>query len=67
MIRNVLVTPTRILIGPPQQEPSNSVTRRYADKLDGIARVTFTDEEDRLFVRCEDQEQAWADHLGQRL
>jgi RNA-dependent RNA polymerase len=50
MIRNVLVTPTRVLIGPPQQEPSNSVTRRYQDKLDGIARVTFTDEEDRLFV-----------------
>jgi hypothetical protein len=67
MIRNVLVTPTRILIGPPQQEPSNSVTRRYADKLDGIARVTFTDEEDRLFVCCENDEQARADTLGQRL
>jgi RNA-dependent RNA polymerase len=50
MIRNVLVTPTRVLIGAPQQEPSNSVTRRYADKLEGIARVTFTDEEDNLYV-----------------
>jgi RNA-dependent RNA polymerase len=50
MIRNVLVTPTRVLIGPPQPEPSNSVTRRYHDRLDGIARVTFTDEEDRLWV-----------------
>jgi RNA-dependent RNA polymerase len=37
-------------MGPPQQEPSNSVTRRYADRLDGIIRVMFTDEEDRLFV-----------------
>jgi hypothetical protein len=50
MIRNVLVTPTRLLIGPPQPEPSNSVTRRYGKQLEGIARVTFTDEEDRLFV-----------------
>ncbi len=52
MIRAVLVTPTRILIGPPQQEPSNSVTRRYNDKLDGIIRVQFADEEDRLYVRA---------------
>lgn len=44
------MTPTRVLIGPPQPEPSNSVTRRYAKQLDGIARVTFTDEEDRLWV-----------------
>ena len=50
LIRTVLVTPTRILVGPPMQEPSNSVTRRYADKLDGIIRVQFTDEEDQLFV-----------------
>ncbi|KAK8854698.1 hypothetical protein IAR55_003437 [Kwoniella newhampshirensis] len=50
LIRTVLVTPTRLLIGPPQQEPSNSVTRRYADKLDGIIRAQFTDEEDKLFL-----------------
>ncbi|AFR96691.2 RNA-dependent RNA polymerase 1 [Cryptococcus neoformans C23] len=50
LIRTVLVTPTRLLIGPPQYEPSNSVTRRYHDKLDGIIRVQFTDEEDRLFI-----------------
>jgi RNA-dependent RNA polymerase len=50
MIRTVLVTPTRLVIGPPQQEPSNSVTRRYKDKLDAIIRVQFSDEEDRLFV-----------------
>ncbi|WWD19157.1 hypothetical protein CI109_103615 [Kwoniella shandongensis] len=49
LIRTVLVTPTRLLVGPPQQEPSNSVTRKYADKLDGIIRVQFADEEDRLF------------------
>lgn len=51
MIRTVLVTPTRVLIGPKQQEPSNSVTRRYADRLDGIIRVQFADEEDQLWVR----------------
>jgi len=51
MIRTVLVTPTRVLVGAPQQDASNSVTRRYADKLDGIIRVQFADEEDRLFVR----------------
>lgn len=50
MIRTVLVTPTRVLVSPPQQEPSNSVTRRYHDKLDGIIRVQFADEEDKLFV-----------------
>lgn len=50
MIRTVLVTPTRVLIGPPSQEPSNSVTRRYHDRLDGIIRVQFADEEDRLHV-----------------
>ncbi|WWC93489.1 hypothetical protein V866_000324 [Kwoniella sp. B9012] len=50
LIRTVQVTPTRILIGPPQQEPSNSVTRQYKDRLHGIIRVQFTDEEDRLYV-----------------
>jgi RNA-dependent RNA polymerase len=50
IIRTVLVTPTRLLISPPQQEASNSVTRRYADKLNGIVRVCFSDEEDTLYV-----------------
>ena len=50
MIRTILVTPTRLLVGPLQQESSNSVTRRYNDKLDGIIRVQFADEEDKLFV-----------------
>ncbi|WVW85521.1 hypothetical protein I302_107559 [Kwoniella bestiolae CBS 10118] len=50
LIRTVQVTPTRVLIGPPQQESSNSVTREYADRLDGIIRVQFTDEEDKLYV-----------------
>ncbi|WVR09516.1 hypothetical protein IAU60_006584 [Kwoniella sp. DSM 27419] len=50
LIRTVLVTPTRVLVGPRQHEPSNSVTRRYADRLDGIIRVQFTDEEDRLHI-----------------
>ena len=50
MVRTVLVTPTRLVISAPQQEPSNSVTRRYADRIDGIIRVQFADEEDKLFV-----------------
>jgi len=50
MVRTVLVTPTRLVISPPQQEPSNSVTRRYADKIDAVIRVQFADEEDKLFV-----------------
>jgi RNA-dependent RNA polymerase len=50
MIRTVQVTPTRVLISPPQQEASNSVTRRYQDQLDAIIRVQFTDEENRLHV-----------------
>ncbi|ORX38450.1 RNA dependent RNA polymerase-domain-containing protein [Kockovaella imperatae] len=51
MIRTVLVTPTSVLVGAPQQEPSNSVTRRYADRLDGIIRVQFADEEDKLQIQ----------------
>jgi len=50
IVRTVLVTPTRLLVSPPQQEPSNTVTRRYANRLDGIIRVIFSDEEDRLHV-----------------
>ncbi|WVQ95053.1 hypothetical protein IAU59_002145 [Kwoniella sp. CBS 9459] len=50
LIRTVLVTPTRVLVGPPQQEPQNSVTRRYKDRIDAIIRVQFADEEDRLFA-----------------
>ncbi|RSH88373.1 uncharacterized protein EHS24_000913 [Apiotrichum porosum] len=49
-IRTVQVTPTRILVGPPQEETSNSVTRRYHDKLDAIIRVQFVDEGDRLHI-----------------
>lgn len=51
MIRTVTVTPTRVLVGPPQPETSNSVTRRYSDKLDAIIRVHFTDEGERLNVQ----------------
>nr|XP_019011562.1 RNA-dependent RNA polymerase 1 [Kwoniella pini CBS 10737]OCF50343.1 RNA-dependent RNA polymerase 1 [Kwoniella pini CBS 10737] len=50
LVRTIQVTPTRLLIGPPQAEPSNSVTRKYADSIDGIIRVQFTDEEDKLYV-----------------
>lgn len=52
MIRTVQVTPTRLLIGPPQQEASNTVTRRYSDNLDDIIRVQFVDEGDRIHVRA---------------
>lgn len=51
MIRTVTVTPTRVLVGPPQPETSNSVTRRYADKLDAIIRVHFTDEGEGLHIQ----------------
>ncbi|RXK35060.1 hypothetical protein M231_07680 [Tremella mesenterica] len=51
LIRTVQVTPTRLLIGAPTPEPSNSVTRRYAGKIDSIIRVQFSDEEDRIFVQ----------------
>ena len=61
MIRTVQVTPTRVLIGPPQPEPSNSVTRRYGDRLDGLIRVQFSDEEDRLHV-CAWSHQATNNH-----
>ncbi|KAK4685416.1 RNA-dependent RNA polymerase, partial [Tremellales sp. Uapishka_1] len=50
MIRTVQVTPTRLLVGPTQQEPSNSVTRKYAHSLDAIMRVQFTDEDDKLGI-----------------
>ncbi|ODO01343.1 hypothetical protein I350_06162 [Cryptococcus amylolentus CBS 6273] len=50
LIRTALVTPMRVLVGPPQYESSNSVTRKYSDKLDGIIRVQFSDEDDRLYV-----------------
>lgn len=51
MIRTVTVTPTRVLVGPPQPETSNSVTRRYSDQLDAIIRVHFTDEGERLHIQ----------------
>ncbi|WVQ72940.1 hypothetical protein IAR50_002502 [Cryptococcus sp. DSM 104548] len=51
LIRTVLVTPTRVLVEPPQHETSNSVTRKYSDKLDGLIRVQFTDEDDRLYLK----------------
>ncbi|OCF31540.1 RNA-dependent RNA polymerase 1 [Kwoniella heveanensis BCC8398] len=50
LIRTVLVTPTRVLVGPPQQEPQNSVTRKYKDRIDAVIRVQFADEEDKLFA-----------------
>lgn len=63
MIRTVQVTPTRLLIGPPQQEASNTVTRRYNSNLDDIIRVQFVDEGDRLHVSSHeghaDHEDSW--------
>lgn len=50
MIRTVQITPTRVLVAPPMPETSNSVTRRYKDKLDAIIRVQFRDEGVRLHV-----------------
>ncbi|KAL1413347.1 hypothetical protein Q8F55_001106 [Vanrija albida] len=50
MIRTVQITPTRVLVAPPMPETSNSVTRKYNDRLDAIIRVQFRDEGDRLQV-----------------
>ncbi|BEI83326.1 hypothetical protein CcaverHIS002_0311940 [Cutaneotrichosporon cavernicola] len=50
LIRTIQITPTRMLIGPPQQEASNTVTRKYADHLDDIIRVQFADEGDRIHI-----------------
>jgi RNA-dependent RNA polymerase len=50
MIRTIQVTPTRLLIGPPQQEASNTVTRKYSDNLDDIIRVQFVDEGERIHI-----------------
>ncbi|KAJ9118331.1 hypothetical protein QFC22_004244 [Naganishia vaughanmartiniae] len=50
LIRRVAITPTRILLFPPERETSNSVLRQYADH-DSFLRVTFADVNDRLRVR----------------
>jgi hypothetical protein len=49
LIRRVTVTPTRVLLFPPERERSNSVLRKYVDH-DSFLRVTFADENDRLRV-----------------
>lgn len=48
-IRRVTVTPTRVLLFPPEQETSNSVLRQFKDS-DCFIRVCFADEDDRIKV-----------------
>lgn len=48
-IRRVYVTPSRILMFPPEPETGNSVLRAFKN-ADCFLRVTMTDEDDRLQV-----------------
>lgn len=45
-VYRVHITPTRLLLFPPEPETSNSVLRRFG-RVDHFLRVTFTDENDR--------------------
>jgi RNA-dependent RNA polymerase len=49
MIRRVTVTPTRILLFPPERETSNSVLRQF-ENTDSFIRVSFADEDSRVKV-----------------
>lgn len=49
MIRRVTVTPTRILLFPPERETSNSVLRQFSN-TDNFIHVSFADEDNRLKV-----------------
>lgn len=51
-IRRVYVTPSRILMFPPEPETGNSVLRAFKN-ADCFLRVTMTDEDDRLQVGVE--------------
>jgi hypothetical protein len=51
LIRQAVVTPTRLILLPPAREISNSVLRRYPDHIDRFLRVQFNDEADQLQVR----------------
>ncbi|KAK4684115.1 RNA-dependent RNA polymerase, partial [Tremellales sp. Uapishka_1] len=44
------VTPTRVLLFPPEQETSNDVIRKHGLHVDRFLRVQFTDEDDRIQI-----------------
>jgi RNA-dependent RNA polymerase len=48
-VYRVQITPTRVLLFPPEDETSNSVLRTFGH-VDRFLRVSFSDEEDNLFV-----------------
>lgn len=45
-----VITPTRILLFPSEQEVSNTILRKYRSQTERFLRVSFTDEEDRIKV-----------------
>lgn len=47
-IAKIVVTPTRVLLFPPEPNHSNSVLRHFAEYSDHFIRVQFNDEDDRL-------------------
>lgn len=47
------VTPTRLLLFPPEEEVSNTILRKYEAYSDRFMRVTFTDEVDRVMVSAQ--------------
>lgn len=49
-IYRCMVTPTRILLFPAEQETSNDVLRRHRLHVDRFLRVQFTDEDDRIQI-----------------
>lgn len=53
LVRKCLVTPTRCLLQPPQQETSNSMLRAYSLYHDRFLRVQFVDEDDGLPITAE--------------
>lgn len=47
-VAKIVVTPTRIMLFPPEPDQSNSVLRHFVDFADHFLRVQFNDEDDRL-------------------
>lgn len=52
MMRRAIVTPTRMVLLPPEKEVGNSVLRHFNQHLDRFLRVQFNDEHDQLQVNA---------------
>ena len=57
LVRRALVTPTRLLLCPPEQETSNYVLRNHPNHIDRFLRVQFADESEPMFYA-----DIWNDH-----